>query len=510
MLRSLALLLLFGVSAGLSHAMFQDQTLPGHLYVQFTTKDLPIVAGKTGIDGFDRKAERYGVTVVEKAFPSLDVIAGHRVLSESAEELRRVYLVRYESPYLPIMVAEDFAKVPEVTYAEPIHRYELFDAISDDVPVERAEPNDPLYSEQTHLPRLELPSAWDIVKGSDGDVVIAIVDGGTSWQHEDLINNVWTNPNEVPGNGRDDDENGYIDDIHGWNFADNKGDPTGPPGSVTGSHGTEVAGAAAARTDNFTGISGSSWNAEFMGINTSCDDQQFLCFVTAGIVYAGFNGADVINASFGSEGYSETQHLAIRAVMAEGALVVAAAGNQGTDNDVMPFYPAAYPQTLSVGGVQKDADFNVFNYGRTVNVFAASVLVNSTNPAGYTLSSGTSFAAPLVSGVAALVKTAFPDFTPEQVREQIRLTAENIDALNPRLRGKMGRGRVNALEAVTQTPLPGIRVVSWSYQDQDASTELNSGDVVTVQVAFKNFHGDGGDINAELVTDETYLQWITN
>ena len=506
---SLFVFLLFVFSSSVSFAQMDlDMMEPGHLYVQFTVQDLSPAAGKTGIEAFDQRAEHYGIVSLEKAFPSLEVIAANRPISPEVEALRRVYQFRYSSPYLPMTVAEELESVPQVAYAEPIFRHEL---IGLDTESERlADPNDSFYSQQTHLLRLNLPSAWDIVKGEDADVVIGIVDGGTEWRHEDLIDNVWTNPNEIADNGIDDDNNGFVDDIHGWNFNEDKPDPAGPANSGNAWHGTAVAGTAAATTNNSLGVAGSSWNAMFMGINTSCDDQSLLCHTSEGVLYAGLNGADVINASFGGSYFSQTMLMILDAVMAEGALLVASSGNGGTDNDVQPSYPANYPGVLSVGGIEKNSDKNVFNYGSTVNVYAAGLDVETTSlpTDAYSNANGTSFSSPLVSGVAALVKTAFPQFGPDQVREQIRLTAVNIDSSNPGKEGKMGRGRVDAHAAVTQDPLPAIRVAKVEYSDAGGEDDIESGETLIVRITFTNHHGDGENISVELTTDAPYVTFV--
>ena len=506
-----ALLILAG--PGLAHAMVQQQSgadnaIPGQLLVRFTMAELSVAGGRTGIDAFDSRATKYSVTAIEKAFPSLDVIAARRSLSPAAEALRHVYVVQYASQHSPVLVAQDLAVAPEVIYAEPVFQQNLYGEVPDDGGGWRIEPDDPLYTSQTHLGRMQLPAAWDVVKGEDGTAVIAVVDGGTDWRHPDLNANVWTNPNEIDDNGIDDDNNGFIDDIHGWNFNQNKADPTGPFLSVTGRHGTHVAGAAAAVTNNSEGIAGSSWNAQFMAINTSCANQLLLCHTIRGIVYASMNGADVITASYGSHMYSQTDELAMQAALDQGALVVAASGNRRVNVDVQPFYPSAHQTTLSVGGIGKNSDVNQFNYGHSVNVFAPSRIIETTSPPNlYRIVQGTSFAVPLVAGVAALVKTAFPSFTPEQVREQIRLTAVSIDAANPQLAGNLGRGKVDAYSAVTKDPSPSLRVEAWTYRNHRGGDYLLPGDRVRVAVTFVNFHGDGQSVDAELTAAATYLQW---
>ena len=201
-------------------------------YVCFSVSVSSVVNGKSGVTAFDRKAAKYGVQSIEKAFPSLDVIVTHRMLSPAGEALRRVFVVRYGSPHSPAKVARDLATVPEVSYAEPLPIMATLGDVAGDEPngggFSQVDPNDQFFPNQIHLARMNFPAAWGVVKGQDSTVVIAIVDGGTNWRHPDLEGNVWSNPNEIPDNGTDDDGNGFIDDVHGWDFNEGGPDPSGP------------------------------------------------------------------------------------------------------------------------------------------------------------------------------------------------------------------------------------------------------------------------------------------
>ena len=485
-----------------------EMALPGRLYVQFTEDHQRMSAGRIGIDAFDALASRYSVTDIKKAFPSIDVIAEHRPLSPATEALRHVYIVHYDAADSPDHVAQDLESVPAVRYAEPIYRHQLYGKVQESGDEPRATPNDLSYAAQTHLPFMRLNEAWDVVKGSDGSVVIGIVDGGTQWQHVDLAANVWTNPNEIDGDGIDNDNNGYVDDIHGWNFTTNTPDPTGPANSENNDHGTEVAGAAAAVTDNSIGIAGASWNAKFMGLNASCTDQDYMCHTSSGTLYASLNGADVITASYGGYSYSATEEMVYQAATDEGSLVVAAAGNLRRNVDFNKHYPSGYTMVLSVGATRKNSDVNVFNYGKTVNVFAPGQSIEGTVGSNrYSTSSGTSYAAPLAAGVAALVKTAFPSYNAHQLREQIRLTAVSIDHANT-YPGEYGSGKVDAYAAVTTAPQPGLRVSDWSYQTLHGNQNVGRYDVVDVKVTFTNYHGLGSGLSAELSADADYVTWL--
>ena len=476
----------------------QPDYRPGYLYVEFTDQTVQPVAGKTGLAVFDEVAERYGVQSVEKAFPFLDAIATHRTLTPQTASLRNVYKVYYTSPFDPGIVADELARDAGVALAEPQPLYRITTPLP-------AEPNDPRYGSQSQLERLNLPEAWDVVKGDQGDVLIAIVDTGTQWTHEDLRANLWTNPNEIPGNGIDDDSNGFVDDIHGWNFRADSPDAFGD--GTMSSHGTEVSGAANAVTDNSLGIAGAAWNAKFVPVHTGCEEIEFMCYTDEGVVYAAMIGADIINCSFGGPTESVVSRRVYEAAFAEGALSVAASGNDGLNLDRSPSYPASYTVNLSVGGTSKFNDFSMFNYGRSVNVFAPGLLIDVTSPTNsYTNSSGTSFAAPLTSGVAALVKTAFPHFSPGEIREQIRMTAESIDETNFAYPGLYGRGRVNAFRAVTEEVPWALRMTNYAYANQDGSDKIVTGDTITVQTTYKTILGNAVNVEISLQSPDEFVK----
>ncbi len=488
----------------------------GVVVVQFTPEvSIANKAARAGLQEFDSRAAGYGVHLIERVYPFLDHVEPTPKTRRNLLALRRTYYVRYTADVLPKEIASDLASAPGVVYAEPvlINRMQAGRR-------QRVDPNDPRFGDQPELRLLQLPEAWDVVKGEEGAprVVIAVVDGGGEWRHEDLRANVWTNPGEIPGNGIDDDNNGFIDDVHGVNFAnqdDRDNDPTGlpeTPGSAL--HGTASAGSASAVTDNGIGVAGAAWNAEIMHINTSCgraESDGGICYGYEGILYAAANGADIINASWG--GLEDTddkvtsvdQTLDLATDM--GALVVASASNDNINNDLFRYYPARNPRVLSVGATEKAtrqrAGFS--NYGKLVNVFAPGVdILTTESDNGYVLVSGTSFSSPLTAGVAALVKTKFPEMTPDALREHIRLTSDNMDAENPSLAGHLGRGFVNALAAVQTPSLPAVRLKRWSWADRDGDRQIASGDAVTVTATVVNYLSDARQLTVELVEAEPY------
>lgn len=435
------------------------------------------------------------VQAVESVFPFIEVAAGKRALPASVQSLENVYRVQYAADVPPRKAAQLVSSQPGVVYAEPWYRRNLRGRPSE---LAKAVPNDPLFEDVTYMRRMQLTEAWDVVKGKDGDVVIAVVDGGTNWKHPDLMANIWVNPGEVANNSQDDDRNGFVDDLHGWNFSNDTADPTGA--GDNGDHGTMVSGIAGAVADNAVGMAGTSWNARLMLINAACADNYELCFTSEGVIYAALNGADIINASFGTDQFLQTEADVMQAARDLGALVIAAAPNEYFEIQAFLDYPSSLPTTLSVSGTKHYSDEVVFAYGYSVDVFAAAENVLGTlQSGGYDRWSGSSFATSLVSGIAALVKTAFPNFTPLQIGEQLRATAENIDTANdPSLVGLLGRGRVNAYQAVTEKNAVSVRMVDWEFTDSNGDGRFDAEEQVTMMATFQSHLADVNGLNIEL------------
>jgi len=269
-------------------------------------------------------------------------------------------------------------------------------------------PNDPHLTRLWGLADIKAPEIWDITTGSS-DVVVAVTDTGMDLDHPDLLPNRWQNPSEIPNNGIDDDGNGYIDDLYGWDAYSGDADPSDDHG-----HGTHVAGTIAARGNNGEGVVGVAFHAQLMSLKVCSGGGACSSFAGAtAILYAANNGARVVNASWGGPSNAGYVADAIRVLEAKGGLFVAAAGNATNDNDVQPFYPASHAvdNVISVAAINTGQSLAYFsNYGATrVHVAAPGVSILSTVIGGYGSSSGTSMAAPHVAGAAALYLAGHPD-----------------------------------------------------------------------------------------------------
>ncbi|GAB4424367.1 MAG: hypothetical protein Kow0031_03290 [Anaerolineae bacterium] len=334
-------------------------------------------------------------------------------------------------------------------------------------------PNDPGFSTQwsLHNPAppstggdIDAPAAWGIHTGGSATIV-AIADTGIDLDHEDLAARIWVNPGEIPNNNIDDDNNGFVDDVNGWNFCPTSGCPTenNNPNDDNG-HGTHVAGIAGASGNNGKGISGVGWNFTLMPLkvayNAGSSGSATIASVVKGINYAADNGASVVNLSLVSTSatppcaatFDPVQEAAQRA-LSLGTLVVFAAGNQG-DNQV--HCPANYPAVIAAGSTNRfDLRVSSSNYGPELDVTAPGDSIYSTYwPTPYATLSGTSMAAPHVAGLAGLVHSFDASLKAQDVRGIIESTADDLGAA-----GRddfYGHGRINArraLEALVQVRL---------------------------------------------------------
>ncbi|MEM7131917.1 MAG: S8 family serine peptidase [Chloroflexota bacterium] len=298
--------------------------------------------------------------------------------------------------------------------------------------------NDPRYLEQWALNNsgqtggtpdadIDAPEAWSIV--TETEIIIGIIDSGIQYTHRDLRNNMWINPGEIADNGIDDDGNGYIDDIYGWDFYDNDNDPNDENG-----HGTHIAGTVAAQGNNGTGVTGVAWRAKLMALRfMNAEGWGYLSDALAAVEYATAMGANITNNSWGGVDFVNAMYAAVAKAGDANVLFVSAAGNEGNDNDVTPSYPSSYDleNVISVASTNAHDDLSSFsNYGAaSVDLAAPGSYILSTIPDSYGLYSGTSMASPQVAGAAALLWATYPNESAAEIKERLLVSTDLIPAL---------------------------------------------------------------------------------
>jgi len=372
---------------------------------------------------------------------------------------------------------------PDVEYAEPNYIRRAF-----------LMPNDPDFDKLWGLHNtgqtggtqdadIDAPEAWDTQTGSS-NVVIAVIDTGADLDHVDIIDNIWKNTGEdwlggSPGNdGWDNDGNGKPDDYYGWDFVNNDNDPDDD--NAPDYHGTHVSGIIGARGNNNVGITGVCWSASIVPLKIlAANGIGSVASEIEAIDYAIDKGAKIINVSSGGKDFSQSEYEAIKSARDAGLLFVAAAGNDGEDNDSFPVYPASYDlnNIVAVAATDhNDSRASWSNYGPTsVDVAAPGVNIYSTKAGdSYQYLSGTSMAAPHVSGLAALIWAADNSLTYTQVKDRI------LNGVDPRssMDGKiLTGGRINAKNTIPLSPPTNLAVTSASSTQVDLIwTDTSSGE----------------------------------
>ncbi|HAV43455.1 TPA: hypothetical protein DCX15_05515, partial [bacterium] len=428
-----------GFPEGTTPSIPKEEYAKGVLLLKFKEGKEPYFIVKTdglaltGIPSIDRLNRGFKVREMERLFPTVKKEPG-------LPDLTTIYkLTLPEEIDIPTAVSV-YERDPNIEYAEPDYICHIFTS-------NRITPNDPLFSEQWGPKKIQCEAAWDIDQGSP-EIVICISDTGIDWNHPDLANNIWRNMAEINSKpGVDDDGNGYIDDYYGWNFA---GVSNNNPMDDHG-HGTHCAGIASAATNNGIGIVGVNWYVRLMAVKgLTAEGSGYATWLAEGIVYAADNGANVISMSWGGYGDSQTVENALNYAYAKGVVLVAAAGNKNSSSAPLP---AKYANVMAIAATDSNDSKAWFsNYGDWIDVAAPGVKILSTVlDNNYASWSGTSMACPHVSGLAGLILSQDPRLTPAEVREIIRKTADNIDAINPGYEGKLGTGRINAHKAILRS-----------------------------------------------------------
>ncbi len=348
-------------------------------------------------------------------------------------------------------------------------------------------PNDPGWAQQWGPAKIEAPTAWSVTTGAP-DVIVALVDTGIQLDHEDLADNVWTNPGEIPNNGLDDDGNGKPDDLHGWHFYDGGTYAPQEDGNVADDHGhgTHVAGIAGARINNSLGVAGIAGGSRLMPVKVlDASGDGWYSDLAQGIIYAVDNGARIINLSVGGEPPSQTLQRAVDYAHARGALTVAAAGNE----DVSVLYPGACDRVLAVSAT--DPDDHVWPdscQGPEVDVAAPGTHIYSTGLSGrYHYLYGTSMATPHVAGLATLIWSARSDLTNVQVAEVITATAVDVNEhAQPGWDAYAGWGRIEASSAISAAQRLPLNEYSVEMTPSRVTVTATLGSLTTHTLAVRN------------------------
>lgn len=434
--------------------------VPGQFIVKFKDQSSP----ETSF------LQQYNLKSAKKIL-SQHKLAGEAKKSIEAAGLNRLYVAEIDSVSSFTGVLRALNQDSRVEYAEPNY---IVSAL--------LQPNDPYFSQLWGMHNtgqtggkadadIDAPEAWDTTQSTN--VVIGVIDTGIDYTHEDLADNMWLNPGEIANNGIDDDGNGFIDDVYGWDFVNNDNNPFDDYG-----HGTHVAGTIGAKGNNGVGVAGVNWTAKVAALKfLGSDGSGTTAGAIAAVEYANMMGFKVTNNSWGGGGFSQALYDAISAANTSGNLFVAAAGNSGANADVSPMYPAAYnlPNIISVAATDyNDLKASFSNYGLiSVDLGAPGVNIYSTvptgrcslcNSSGYLTLSGTSMATPHVSGAVALLWSYKPGLSHLEIKDKILSLSDPIAALQGKT---VSGGRLNIYnffdpDVILPSPVGDLSVIDKS------------------------------------------------
>lgn len=405
-------------------------------------------------------------------------------LRKAEDRVSRWFEIVYTGNVTPEALAATISKSASVEEVTP--RYRSYPLIYT--------PNDSLYNQQYSAPQMSAGLAWDIVKG-DTNMLIAVIDIGTDWSHKDLRDAIYTNYGETGtdtlgydrrANGIDDDNNGFVDDWHGWDFGGFDGlSPDNNPESGGADHGTHTGGIMCATGNNKTGVAGIAFGARLLAIKAGDNSGGTVDHGYEGIVYAADMGASVANNSWGGTTRSPAEQDLVEYATSKNCAVVAASGNRGAFED---FFPASYKGVLSTGANDPGGNLATYsNFGPYVDLSAPGTGVLSLAPGNsYKSNTGTSMAAPNASAALALVRKKYPYMTPEQAMERLRAATDTF-TVEEYKKGYTGRGRVNIYRAVKDTTLYSARIESVNILDENANGILEPGEKADVVIHVRNY-----------------------
>jgi hypothetical protein len=386
----------------------------------------------TGIASLDQLCRQLGVVRVDRFYQ------GNLRRPKLAGLASRLRILTLESGRNAREAAHALAADPHLDSAELQALAKLFYT-----------PNDPNYGDQWHLPQIQAPAAWDYIRSPQTrHSVVAIIDTGLNLEHAEIQDNLWINEPEDLNNNRrldpddingiDDDDNGFIDDVVGWDFAGNDNDP-----QEVNPHGTGVAACVSAVTDNGTMGAAIGFGVQLMAVKAINDHGQ-LAEGYLSMLYAADNGARIINCSWGLPMFQGYEQAIVDAVWAEDVVIVAA-GGEGTALT----YPAAYEHVVAVSATDQFDQVTPFSpYGEYIDICAPGMNILTVWGDDLSILSGVSFSAGIVSGTVGLFRAQFPQLDNAATVQLMEQSADAIDDLNPGFAGMLGAGRINAFVGV--------------------------------------------------------------
>jgi len=472
--------------------LFSNDDFTGSIYIRFKSQ-VPKSTIATVLNQIC--GNQYKQILSQEVSLTEKIKRGENILSYNTEQVKKILAA--EEPLLRTYLVEIgnvwniqkycsnlIKKYPEIEIAEPVYK---------DLPL--GIPNDPYAKQQTMLSTIKAFDTWDYFQG-DTSVVIGIVDTGVLQNHEDISNSIAPNWKEIPNNNIDDDGNGYVDDYIGCNLAysieGNGGDTY-----HTNSHGTSVAGIAGATTNNGKGIAGVAYKCRIFPIKASkLTSSSTIDFSYPGILYAAIRGFSVVNCSWGKvKPFSPIDQSIINYAVARGTVVVAAGGNGNNSTEV--WYPAGYDGVLGVGEVnQVDYVTGTTTINETIRIMAPGIgnWITTNQPNGYDSPNygGTSWSAPVVSGVVAAVRAKYPQLDPLQTIEYVRQLSDDISSLNSSFQ-YMVPGRVNMKKMLEIEPfsIPGIKPVKFRMYNKKGEIveRFSIGETILLFVDVHNYLG---------------------
>lgn len=516
------LLVCIGANLGAEILPFDKEIFhPNRIIVCFQRDFVKDISGKidfdnnggivsTGSATFNQLARQFKITDLEQMHPFVRDMEWN----DDGAYIQNIYRVYIKDNEMIEEARSALEKFHNIIYAE-------YDSIVHTLYV----PNDPFYNNLWFIDNTYTNLAWNFVQGSD-EVIVAITDTGTKWNHEDLADNIWINEAELPGitidwvnglviggDGLDNDGNGKIDDVIGWDFVDNNNNPQQNfPGNQ---HGTHVAGCAGAVGDNNIGVTGTAMNVSLLICKGGATNHNSsgVQYAYDQVIYSADSGAHFINCSWISYGYSGAYpNQIVNYATAQGSLVIAGAGNQNTQHTAAyGGFPSDCTNSVSVAATdQDDIKASFSDFGTPIDISAPGVSIYSTyyNNSGndsYQWAQGTSMSSPIVAGIAALVKTANPGLGPLEIKDRLIYTADCIDNLNPSHAGLLGGGRVNAFRAALYDRIPYITMYSHNVQEYEGDGDgvPNPGEIISMVIGLENdfYFTDANDVIAMLSTD---------